>query len=304
MVLYDMQPEQIQIGFIGQGWIGKHYADEFEERLYRVVRYALEEPYVQNKNQIKDCQVVFIAVPTPTTPTGFQISAVSSALQLLENGTTAVIKSTMIPGTTERLQAEFPDLFVMHSPEFLSEKTVVADTRFPKRNIIGIPLDNTEYRKRAQLVLNLLPNAPFETIMGAKEAELTKYAGNNFLYTKVVFMNALYDLVSAAGANYETVRAAVSADPRIGSSHTQPVHTSGHDQDNKSAVRGAGGHCFIKDFEAMRQQHADLIGKDAAHAMLSALAEYNNQLLVNSNKDLDILTEVYGAAEVEKHAKG
>jgi nucleotide sugar dehydrogenase len=298
-----MTDEQVRIGFIGQGWIGKHYADEFEERLYSVVRYALEEPYVQNKVQIKDCQVVFIAVPTPTTPEGFQIGAVESALRLLTDGSTAVIKSTMVPGTTAKLQAQFSNLFIMHSPEFLSEKTVVEDTRFPKRNIIGIPTDNDDFRKRAQLVLNLLPNAPFESIMNAKEAELTKYAGNNFLYTKVVFMNALYDLVSATGADYETVRAAVSADPRIGDSHMQPVHTSGHDSSNQNPVRGAGGHCFIKDFEAMRQLHADLIGEDAAHVMLTALVKYNNQLLVQSDKDLDILTEVYGAAEVEKYLK-
>jgi len=249
-----MTDEQTRIGFIGQGWIGKHYADEFEERLYSVVRYALEEPYVQNKDQIKECQVVFIAVPTPTTPEGFQIGAVKSALQLLATGSTAVIKSTMLPGTTEKLQSEFPDLYILHSPEFLSEKTVVADTRFPKRNIIGIPLDDEGYRKRAQLVLNLLPNAPFETIMTAKEAELTKYAGNTFLYTKVVFMNALYDLVTAAGADYETVRAAVSADPRIGASHTQPVHTSGHDQENQNPSVTALKKAFREGKQASKQK--------------------------------------------------
>ena len=296
-----MTEKQTRIGFIGQGWIGKHYADEFEERLYSVVRYALEEPYVQNKDKIKDCQVVFIAVPTPTTPDGFQIGIVQEALTLVADGSTTVIKSTMLPGTTEQLQAEFPNLYVMHSPEFLAEKTVVEDTRFPKRNIIGIPVASDEYRKRAELVLKLLPNAPFETVMNAREAELVKYAGNTFLYTKVVFMNALHNLVSAAGADYETVRAAVAADPRIGDSHTQPVHTSGHDTDNPKPVRGAGGHCFIKDFEAMRQLHAELIGKDAAYDMLSGLLNYNNKLLIDSEKDLDILGDVYGQEELLKH---
>lgn len=296
-----MTETQVQIGFIGQGWIGKHYADEFEERLYNVVRYALEEPYVQNKDKIKDCQVVFIAVPTPTTPEGFQIGIVQNALTLLSKGTTAVIKSTMIPGMTEKLQTEFPDLYVMHSPEFLQEKTVVEDTRFPKRNIVGIPVDTNEHQKRAQLVLNLLPNAPYEAIMDATEAELVKYAGNTFLYTKVVFMNALHDLVTATGADYETIRAAVSADPRIGDSHTKPIHTSGHDSTNLRPVRGAGGHCFIKDFEAMRQLHAEVIGKDEAYDMLSALVAYNNKLLIQSEKDVDILRDVYGEDELKKH---
>ncbi len=296
-----MTEHQTKIGFIGQGWIGKHYADEFEERLYNVVRYALEEPYIQNKSKIKDCQVVFIAVPTPTTPAGFQIGIVQDALQLLSKGTTAVIKSTLVPGMTEKLQTEFPELYIMHSPEFLQEKTVIEDTRFPKRNIVGIPIDTDEHRKRAQLVLNLLPNAPYEAIMDAKEAELVKYAGNTFLYTKVVFMNALHDLVSATGANYETVRTAVSADPRIGDSHTQPIHTSGHDVGNPRPVRGAGGHCFIKDFEAMRQLHEELIGRDEAHDLLTALMTYNNKLLIHSEKDLDILCDVYGEEEIKKH---
>ena len=64
------------IGFIGQGWIGKHYADEFQARMYDVIRYSLEEPYIQNKERIKECEVVFIAVPTPTTPEGFDDSIV------------------------------------------------------------------------------------------------------------------------------------------------------------------------------------------------------------------------------------
>ena len=58
------------IGFIGQGWIGKNYANDFEARGYATVRYALEEPYKANEDKIKDCDIVFIAVPTPSTPTG------------------------------------------------------------------------------------------------------------------------------------------------------------------------------------------------------------------------------------------
>ena len=65
---------KIKIGFIGQGYVGKNYADDFERRGYKVVRYALEEPYRKNKEQIRDCDLVFIAVPTPTTPKGFDES--------------------------------------------------------------------------------------------------------------------------------------------------------------------------------------------------------------------------------------
>jgi UDPglucose 6-dehydrogenase len=296
-----MSNEQTQIRFIGQGWIGKHYADDFEARSYAVVRYALEEPYCQNQELIKACTVVFIAVPTPTTSDGFQIAAVESALHNLAPGTTAVIKSTLLPGTTKQLQAQFPELYVLHSPEFLVEKTAAHDAAFPQRNIVGIPVHNDEYTNRAKQVLNLLPKAPYEVIVDAKAAELIKYAGNAFLYTKVVFMNTLYDLVTATGADFETVRSALAADLRIGDSHTYPIHPSGHDQTNTKPVRGAGGHCFIKDFEALRQLHHDVIGPDAAHQLLTALMQYNNQLLVRSEKDLDLLSEVYGSAEIQRH---
>jgi UDP-glucose 6-dehydrogenase len=95
----------------------------------------------------------------------------------------------------------------------------------------------------------------------------------------------LYDTVTKSGGSWEAVRAALGEDSRIGHSHTNPMHDSG---------RGAGGHCFIKDFEAFRKHH-DLLedGEEAAN-LLKAMVEYNNKLLVSSGKNLDLLKEVYG----------
>src|SRR3989338_6825777 len=84
------------IGFIGQGWIGKNYANDFEKRGLKTVRYALEVPYAQNKEKIKECGIVFVAVPTPTTPKGFDASIVESALGLVGKGKIAVLKSTIL----------------------------------------------------------------------------------------------------------------------------------------------------------------------------------------------------------------
>ena len=67
---------KVKIGFIGQGFVGKNYADNFEVRGYAVIRYAKEKPYNKNKEAIKDCEVVFIAVPTPTTPKGYDASII------------------------------------------------------------------------------------------------------------------------------------------------------------------------------------------------------------------------------------
>tara|TARA_B100000508_G_scaffold120126_1_gene101090 strand:- start:1489 stop:2382 length:894 start_codon:yes stop_codon:yes gene_type:complete len=292
------------IGFIGQGWIGKNYADDFDNRGFTTVRYALEEPYRQNKDKLHECDIVLIAVPTPSTPDGFSYEHVRDALSNLKAGTTAVVKSTVLPGTTTKLQDEFPDLFVMHSPEFLREVSAAYDAANPDRNIVGVPVENNEYHERAEKVLSVLPSAPYSRVMSSCEAELVKYASNCFLYTKVLFMNALYDLVRANNADWETLREALINDPRIGDSHTRPIHNSGHvSQDKQLETRGAGGHCFIKDFEAFRRFYEELIGDDKAHQMLTAMINYNNDLLVQSQKDMDILEGVYGAELVDKLKK-
>lgn len=280
-----------KIGFIGQGWIGRHYADEFEARLYSVVRYSLEAQYIENRDLIAQCEVVFIAVPTPTTEHGFDESIVREALSLVGSGKIAVIKSTLLPGTTELLQSEFPDVYVLHSPEFLVEKTAAYDAAKPLRNLIGIPIINDAYQARAQTVLKILPEAPYSKVMHARDAEMVKYAGNCFLYSKVLFMNLLYDLAQNTGCDWDALREALIHDPRIGESHTNPVDSSGH---SSIPGRGAGGHCFIKDFEAFRRLYVSEVSDPHGSDMLRAMALKNNALLVNSNKDLDLLEGVYG----------
>ncbi len=276
----------MKIGFIGQGWIGKNYADSFEDRGFDVVRYAKEWPYENNKDEIAKCDIVFIAMPTPSTTEGFDDSILRAVVPLVGKGKIAVIKSTLLPGTTESMQKENPNIFVLHSPEFLREVTARQDTDNPDRNIIGIPMDNEEYRKKAEEVLKILPKASYERICKAREAELVKYGGNCFLYSKIVFMNMLYDLSVTLGADWEVVRDAMIADPRIGGSHMNPVHESG---------RGAGGHCFIKDFAALHEIYAGKHPNDKLGiALLEALVSKNNEFLRTSGKDIALLEGVYG----------
>jgi nucleotide sugar dehydrogenase len=273
------------IGFIGQGWIGKNYADDFEARGFDVIRYSLEPQYVDNKEKIGSCSITFIAVPTPTTPEGFDDSYVKDALTNIAAGNIAVIKSTTKPGLVASLQEEFPHIIVLHSPEFLVEKTAAYDAAHPNRNIIGIPKETPAHNEAAQRVLAVLSNAPYNTVMSSLDSELVKYAGNCFLYTKVLFMNTLFDVVERSGGDWEKVREALVHDPRIGESHTVPVNDGG---------RGAGGHCFIKDYEAFRQYYKQIVGEDDAYRMLSASVAYNNKLLSDSGKDAELLRGVYG----------
>lgn len=279
------------IGFIGQGWIGRHYADDFEARGLPVVRYSLEEPHVRNKDKIAECGIVFIAVPTPTTPEGSDPSAVRAVLPLVAPGAIAVVKSTVLPGTVQMLQEEFPDRIVLHSPEFLREAHAANDAAHPERTLIGLPNDDEAHRKAAAAVLSVLPRAPYERVMSSRATELVKYAGNGFLAMKVVFANLMHDMADALGTDYAEIADALGADPRIGPSHLQVVSASGH---TDKAGRGAGGHCFIKDLEALRRLYMATAGDAKGQALLDALALKNNDLLAASGKDLDLLREVYG----------
>ncbi|MEK7133841.1 MAG: glycosyltransferase [Patescibacteria group bacterium] len=280
------------VGYVGQGFIGKNYADELEGRGFPVVRYSLEKEYRNNKDKIKDCDIVFIAVPTPTTPEGFSDAIVREAVALVGDGKAAVIKSTMLPGMTEKIQKQYPKKVVMHSPEFLREATAAYDAAHPDRNIVGICADFPEVRALAQRVISILPPAPFELVCSAVEAEFIKYAGNNWLYIKVVYVNILYDFVQKLGGNYEHVRDAFAADPRMGRSHLDPIHASGH---GGPPGRGAGGHCFIKDFAAFREMYERVFPEDTQGIeALKGMEEKNVRLLRDAHKDLDLLEGVYG----------
>jgi len=280
-----------KIGFIGQGFVGKNMADDFVERGFEVVRYSLEPEYIINKDLIKTCDVVFIAVPTPSTPEGFDDSILRKEVKLVGEGKLLVIKSTVVPGTTESIQKENPNIFVLHSPEFLVAANAKEDTKNPERNLVGLPFETPEHREKAELVLSILPKAPYNKILRSVETEIIKYIGNTFLTTKVIFMNIMYNLVDKFGADWQKVSEAVVHDSRIGKSHMNPVDNTG---------RGAGGHCFVKDFEAIRRFYAENVDDPVGHEVLKSLINKNNELLIKSGKDLKIVEGVHGPIDFSK----
>ena len=277
-----------KIGFLGQGFIGKNLADNFEERGFKnLVRYSKEAEYIKNKDKIKEWGIVFVAVPTPTTVNGFDYSIIEEVIALTKPLSIVVIKSTILPDTTRKLVKVYPDRHIMHCIEFLSEDTVREDTDKPDRNIIGISdVFSADDRKRAEEVMAILPEAPFEMICNYEEAALIKYIGNCFFYTKNVFFNMMYDLTVAYGADWATVREGVIADPRIHPVHTDVFHKGG---------RGAGGHCLLKDFAAMTAMYNKMV-KDpiGGENILLANESKNVDILKKSGKDSDLLKGVYG----------
>lgn len=284
--------QRLKVGFIGQGWIGKAYADNFEERGYNVIRYSLEKPWVKNKDRIKECDIVFIAVWTPTTPKGFDTSVIETVLPLVGEGKVAVLKSTILPGTTERLQKKFPRITILYSPEFLSIVSHVHDAAHPFANLVGMPVHDSRHYLAAERVLKMLPKAPLSMICKSAEAEIFKYTHNASGYTQIIFFNTMYDLAQKFGANWDVVNRAIQADPLIPKRYANPVHKGG---------RGAGGGCFIKDFAALRSHVKKHLPHDkTARKFLEAMETKNIELLLASKKDLDLLKGVYGKKVAQK----
>jgi UDPglucose 6-dehydrogenase len=276
----------MNIGFIGQGFVGKNIADDFERRGHSVVRYALEEPYRENKENITECEVVFIAVPTPTTAESFDESIVVEAIALVGEGKIAVIKSTVLPGVTQKIQDQFPEKVVLFSPEFLCEATAAYDAAHPMFNIVGLPFDSAGHRKAGEIVAKLLPRSDHNFIVPAKAAELFKYVHNIHGFMRVILSNTMYDFADSVGVDWSDVKSIMDADPMMSPYYNAPVHKGG---------RGAGGNCFIKDMAAFRALFESVRESDAlGGGVFRALEQKNLELLSNSGKSQDLVKKVYG----------
>lgn len=276
----------MKIGCIGQGFVGKNTADNFEQRGYEVVRYALETEYQDNAAKIAECDMVFIAVPTPTTPEGFDFSIVKEVLGLVADGAVAIIKSTILPGTTRVLQDVFPNKIILFSPEFLCEKTAAYDVAHPMMNVIGLSYDSAGHRKAAEGVMKVLPPAEHNFIVSAQAAELFKYAHNLNGYFRVILSNLLYEVAEKSAVDWGDVKTMMDSDIMMSPYYNSPIHKSG---------RGAGGHCFIKDMAAFRHLYEKLVPEDSLGVEVFKILEKKNvSLLKATKKDQELVEGVYG----------
>ncbi len=196
---------------------------------------------------VKDAAVVFLALPTPQGEDGSAdlqyVLGVADTLGKLMNGYKVIVdKSTVPVGTAEkvaeRISRNYTGEFdVVSNPEFLREGVAVDDFMKPDRVVIGTDSE------RARKILNDL-YAPFVrqgnpiVFMDARSAELTKYAANSFLATKISFMNEIAQLCERMGADVDMVRKGIGGDERIGRRFLFPGI-------------GYGGSCFPKDVKAL-----------------------------------------------------
>ncbi len=250
---------------MGVGYVGGALARYLDEAGHSPLRYDPAKG-LDDAGVLTLADVVFVCVPTPylADGTGFDLSFVRAAVGALPGEKTVVIKSTVLPGTTEMLQQEFPQHRMLFNPEFLRQVTADEDMRHPDRQLMGY----TERSKDvAPFILRLLPSAPFMRTLTATEAETVKYFGNCFLAMKVVFANQMFDLCKAIGADYDAVKDCAAADPRIGTSHLQVL---------QDGFRGYGGSCFPKDVKSF-VQFAESLGTDMT--LLATADRINDELV-------------------------
>lgn len=257
-----------KIGIIGLGYVGGAVRHWFELQKSSCELFLYDKyKKIGSAHEVNKADIIFVAVPTPfhEDGRGYDDSAVWESLRNVEDGKIVVIKSSILPGSTDDLQKHHPKKILLFNPEFLTAKTPVKDFLNPIRQIIGFT--NAKSKSMAARILNILPHSPHIKIMKAREAEMVKFFSNTFLATRVIFANQIFDLCAElGGVNYEIVKESVVADPRIGYSHFD-VLTDGY--------RGYGGACLPKDTKALLQ-HAKKLKVNLG--LLQTVDEINEKL--------------------------
>ncbi len=220
---------------------------------------GLEKIFLRNLNEkrltfttnlaegVKDAAIIFLALPTPPGADGsadlkYVLGVANDLGKIMTDYKVIVDKSTVPVGTAAKVHAAIAANFtgefdVVSNPEFLREGVAVDDFMKPDRVVIGVNSD------RARFVMSEL-YAPYVRqgnpviFMDEKSAELTKYAANSFLATKISFMNEIAQLCERLGADVDMVRRGIGSDDRIGRRFLFPGI-------------GYGGSCFPKDVQAL-----------------------------------------------------
>lgn len=253
----------------------------YEPELEELVRSNLKEERLEFTTSldhaVKRSDIIFLCLPTPSSTNGAaDLTAVFSVVEQIavcaDREKLLVCKSTVPVGTVDTIRqnlasrARYP-IEVVSNPEFLKEGSAVQDCFKPDRVVIG-----TQNAKVVETLRELYE--PFVRtgnpviVMDACSAEMTKYAANAFLATKISFMNELANFCERVGADIEAVRKGIGADPRIGKQFIFPGV-------------GYGGSCFPKDVRALihlAEEHGqELKILKAVHAV----NEEQKRLLVN-----------------------
>jgi UDPglucose 6-dehydrogenase len=196
---------------------------------------------------IKDAEIIFLALPTPPGEDGsadlrYILGVADDLGKILTDYKVIVDKSTVPVGTAEKVHAAIAknatvEFDVVSNPEFLREGFAVDDFMKPDRVVIGTSSERAE-KVMEQLYKPFVRQGNPIIFMDEKSAELTKYAANSFLATKITFMNEIANFCELVGADVDKVRIGIGSDDRIGKRFLFPGI-------------GYGGSCFPKDVQAL-----------------------------------------------------
>lgn len=231
----------MKIGVIGLGIVGKAVYDGLGQFGHQMSHYDIVDQ-TTNIDSVMNTEIVFVCVPTPTNNEGFcDISNVEHTVDLLSKNNYSgivAIKSTVIPGTTQRAIEQYQNLKICFVPEFLRERSALIDfVELQDVLIIGTQ-DNEIY----QCIVDAHQSIPKSTCMvSPTEAEISKYFSNAFNALRITFANNMFDLCQSLGADYQNVFSAVSKRQVIGKEYLRCSHN----------FRGFGGSCLPKDTQAL-----------------------------------------------------
>lgn len=233
----------IKLGVMGCGFVGSALVEGFKLHADIKIFDKFKTGFDQ-LDDVADCDIIFFCVPTPMKTDGSQnISFMEQAISDIATRTTGkvlVIKSTVLPGTTRRLQQQFPGNDLVSNPEFLTARCGRLDFINASRIILGSTsvsaLDKMEELYRLRFL-----HTPIYRCL-PEEAEFVKYMANCYFAAKVSYLNEIYLICKKLGLDFELLKKMWLSDGRIGNSHTD---VPGHDGDF-----GYGGTCFPKDMSA------------------------------------------------------
>jgi UDPglucose 6-dehydrogenase len=239
----------MNFGIAGIGVVGSALQRFLETKGHLVHTYDKKLKESKISNLLKS-QLCFLCLPTEydDETQEYNMKPIRSVLKYLSKKHylhPVVIKSTMTPGTTLNLKADFPNLHIVHCPEFLSSATNDTDTQFPNQILLGCPqhtaaaVSGTVYT----IFKELYPNIPI-FIVDSQTTECVKLFCNSFYSVKLQYFNDMYAICQREGYNYDLIKQLMLMNGWI-----HPMHTVVPGYDGNL---GFGGKCLPKDILALK----------------------------------------------------
>lgn len=246
--------EKLTLGLIGGGFIGSAFARVFNHYTDVKVFDLLPEKRTHSLQEVLDQDILIVAVNTPMKKDGSaDITAIRNALEMIRSNTVywkpVIVKSTIPPDLMGELIEEFNEsLYLVFSPEFLTERTAEYDLQQSTRFIFGVADENLSDECVQKQMIDHLFSIRFPAVprywVSYRTASLVKYFTNGYFANKISLFNEYKQIADEFRVDWHEVISLTMLDPRIGRSHFQ---VPGHD-----GKAGFGGHCFLKDVNALR----------------------------------------------------